>query len=100
MDHFGAAAVTARRVVPGTVSVLPKPNLKSVEESPVRIIRIDRDPLVVPVLVVIASTAGAVRESRSSRAWNLRPGRTTVCAAPRAKFTARPATTRLRLDCL
>ena len=59
MDAVVGRAVTAGRVVPRQCrcrrgAAVPQPDFKRVEESAVGIVRIDRDTLVVPILVVIA----------------------------------------------
>ena len=73
MDYFRVTAVTACCIIPGGVSVLPKPDVKSVKKDAIRIIWIDCDTLVVPVLIVIGIAATTVGKSRPGRAGNLYP---------------------------
>src|SRR5438132_3683536 len=98
MDYLGIPAVAAGGISPRGISVLPKPDVKSVKKRAVRIIRIDCDALVVPVLIVVGGAPTTVNESRPGRALNLRPRRTAVGAAPCGKFATGSAAARLGLD--
>src|SRR2546421_6123345 len=74
MHSFVRGAVAAGRIVPSRTWVLPEPDFEGVEESAVRVIRIHGDPLVVPVLGIIAGRESAVHQRSPGRAGNLTPG--------------------------
>src|SRR2546421_8803344 len=81
-------AVAAGRIVPGRTWILPEPDFEGVEESAVRVIRIHGDPLVVPVLGIIAGRESAVHQRSTGRAGNLSPGGATIRGPISAELTA------------
>src|ERR1043166_2659301 len=105
-------AIAAGQVVPypcrvgvHRTGILPEPNLERVEENAVRVVRIDGNTLVVPVLCVVPGAPRgpgvAIDERSAGRPRNLRPSGATISGPPRAKLTTRrvrAATTGLRSD--
>src|SRR6266478_3377825 len=83
-----AIGIAAGGIVPDSSRARSKPHLKRVEEDPVRIIRIHRDSLVVPVLRVIAGAVSAVSKRAALRALHKSPGRATVCRSPGTQLAA------------
>ena len=51
----GGAVVSAREVVPGRAGAARQPDVERIEDDTIRIIGIDRDALVIPVLRIIAA---------------------------------------------
>src|SRR5207237_7283527 len=60
VNDLRVTAVAAGRISPRGISILPKPDFEGVEKDAVRIVWIDRDTLVVPVLIIIGVAASAV----------------------------------------
>src|SRR6476659_6440267 len=87
VDHI-PTAISARSVVPQRIWVRPEPDVESAKEDPVRIVRIDRDRLIVPVLRVVAGTARAIGKRSARRARNLSPGRAAISRAVGAELAA------------
>src|ERR1700719_788755 len=100
VHDFGVPAVATSGISPGGVSILPKPDLECVEEGAVRIVWIHGDTLVVPVLIVIASAAATVEQSRPRRTLNLGPSGSAISGTPCRKFATSAAAARLGFDCL
>src|SRR5437660_5388256 len=88
MHSFVRGAVAAGRIVPGRTWVLPEPDFEGVEESAIRVIRIHGDPLIVPILRVVAGREAAVHKRSTGRAGNLSPGDATVRGPIGAELTA------------
>src|SRR5438105_15695691 len=100
VNDLGVTAVAAGRISPGGISILPKPDFECIEKDAVRIVWIDRDALVVPVLIVVGVAAAAVRNRSSGRAGNLGPCRSAIRRTPCGTLAAGSSATRLCLDCL
>ena len=77
--------------------ILPKPDFESVEEDAVRVVRIDGDALVVPVLRIVAGEAVAIGERSTGRAGDLSPGRAAVGRAVGAELAAARVATANRI---
>src|SRR5205823_1191455 len=103
MDAVVRGVVTAGDVVPRQilcyrVASIPKPNVEGVEENAVRIIWIDRDALIVPVLVVIRIHPFAVSQRCAIGTGNLCPSHAAIRGAIRSEFTTLSAATGLGRD--
>src|SRR4051794_28875098 len=103
MDAIVRCVVTAGDVVPRQilrqrVASVPKPNVERVEKYAVRIIWIDRDALIVPVLVVIRIHPFAVSQRRAIGTGNFCPSHAAIRCAIRSEFTTLSAATGLSRD--
>src|SRR5437867_3612398 len=85
--------ITAGGIIPGSSRARCKPDVESIKENPIRIVRIHDDSLVVPVLWVIAGTALAVSECAALRAFHEGPACTAIRRSPGAYLAARCVTT-------
>src|SRR4029077_13211827 len=63
-----------------------KPNFEGIDKNPVGIIWINRDPLVVPVLGIVARAATAIDERIAIRTGKLGPACAAVSRVPNAKL--------------
>src|SRR5688572_20234730 len=85
--------VAAGQIIPGQrggrgCTAVPKPDVESIEEDAIRIVRVYGQALVVPILRVIAIPAFAVSEQIAARADDLRPGGASVRAPKGAELAA------------
>src|SRR5262245_16095342 len=78
------AGVTTGNIVPDCPRSRCKPDVKGIKKHPVRIVRIDRHALVVPVLRIIHST---ITEQTALRALHVSPARAAVCGSPSTELT-------------
>src|SRR5207248_1927209 len=74
-------AITASGIIPNEIPVGPEPDLEGVEKDAVRIVRINGNALVVPVLRIVARRGAAVSEGSARRAGDLSPGYAAVGCA-------------------
>src|SRR5215471_10572605 len=79
------AGITTGDIVPCSSSARREPDVVSVDEQAVGVVRIDREALVVPVLRVVEA---AVAERRALRATHERPRGAAVRACPDAELAA------------
>ena len=85
--------ITAGGIVPHCSCARCKPNVESVEEHAVGIVRVDRDSLVVPVLRIVAGGILAVSERAALRAFHVSPAGAAICGSPGAKLATSCAAT-------
>src|SRR6184192_1957707 len=78
------AGITTGNIVPNSSCARCKPDVKSVKEHAVGIVRVHRDSLIVPVLRIIEAT---VTERTALRAFHVCPAGTAICGGPRTKLT-------------
>src|SRR5438093_396029 len=81
--------IAAGCIVPGSPRTRCEPNVKSVEEHAVGIIWIHHDSLIVPVLVIVASTTPAVSERAALRTLHESPARPAISRRPGTNLAAR-----------
>src|ERR1051325_11442766 len=86
--HAPGVGVAASRIVPYRSCPGCKPDVKSIKEHAFRVIWIYSDPLIVPVLWIIAGEILAILQGTALRPFHVRPARATICAGPRTKLTA------------
>ena len=80
--------IPAGGIVPHRSSAGCKPDVECVKEDAIRIVRIDRDSLVVPILWIIAGTTLTVSERAALGTLHITPARAAICGSPGAKLAA------------
>src|SRR5215813_9793530 len=85
---WARARITTSNIVPDSSSARCKPDIESIKEDPVWIVRVHCDSLVVPVLWIIPLATTTVCQRTALRAGHVAPGRTAVRASPGAKLAA------------
>src|SRR5437762_5610693 len=80
------AGITTGSIVPDSSRARCKPHVVSIEEDPVRIVRIYGDSLIVPVLRIIEAT---VTERTALRPFHVTPTRAAICRSPGSDLAAR-----------
>ena len=83
-----AVRISAGGIVPHSSRARRKPDVKRIEEDAVRVVRIDGDSLVVPVLWIVALATSAVSKRAALRALHITPVRAAVCGSPGADLAA------------
>src|SRR5215216_3033087 len=83
-----AVGIAAGGIIPNGACACCKPNVKSVEEDAVRIVRIHSEALVVPVLRIIAGGVLAVSECAALRTLHVSPARPAIGGSPGAELTS------------
>src|SRR5437588_133408 len=83
-----AVRISAGGIIPNSARARRKPDVKRIDEDPVRIVRIDGDSLVVPVLGIVALATSAVPEGAALRTFHETPSRTAIRCCPGADLAA------------
>ncbi|PYJ69612.1 MAG: hypothetical protein DME76_08375 [Verrucomicrobia bacterium] len=83
---WAPAGITAGGIGPYRSRARRQPDLERIDENPVRIVRINSDSLVVPVLGIVALATSAVPEGAALRTFHVSPARATICGSPCTKL--------------
>src|SRR5947209_11351657 len=89
VDHMIGRAIpviAAGNIKEGRPGPSREPGIKSIDENAIGIVRINRKSLIVPVLVVIAHSAGG--QGRSLRTAHERPGGAAIVRGPNSELAA------------